>query len=113
MRCSRALMVLLLLTIPQLSFSSENRAKDFTLPSATSKSLIHLSDYNGKVVLLNWWRTSCPWSQQESPRLVALYKKYHDQGLVIIGISDDETATAAQIPSYLNRYRNHLAGRLE
>jgi len=104
MGCSRALLVLLLMTISQVSYSAENQAQDFTLPSATSKSLIHLSDYSGKVVLLNWWRTSCLWSQQESPRLVALHQKYHDQGLVIIGISDDETATAAQIPSYLNRY---------
>ena len=104
MRRSRALLVLLLLTIPLASYSAEDHAKDFTLPSATSKSLIHLSDYSGKVVLLNWWRTSCPWSQRESPRLGALYKKFHDQGLVIIGISDDETATAAQIPPYLNRY---------
>jgi peroxiredoxin len=104
MRYSRALLVLLLTTIPQVSIPAENHAKDFTLPSATSKSLIHLSDYSGKVVLLNWWRTSCSWSQQESPRLVALYKKYHDQGLVIMGISDDETATVPQIPAYLNRY---------
>jgi peroxiredoxin len=104
MRCSRALLVLLLLTIPQLSYSAENRAKDFTLPSATSKSLIHLSDYSGKVVLINWWRTSCAWSQKESPRLVELYKKYYDQGLVIIGVSDDTADTVGQVPAYMNRY---------
>ena len=75
MRCSQALMVLLLSTISQVSFSAEDRAKDFTLPSVANKSLIHLSDYSGKVVLVNWWRTSCPWSQKESPRLVELYKQ--------------------------------------
>jgi peroxiredoxin len=104
MRFSRAFLLLLLLTIPVPSFPAENRAKDFTLPSATSKSLIHLSDYSGKVVLINWWRTSCTWSQQESPRLVALYKKYHDQGLVILGISDDTADTVAQVPAYLKRF---------
>lgn len=104
MRCSQALMVLLLLTIPQVIFSAENRAKDFTLPSVTDKSLIHLSDYSGKVVLINWWRTSCAWSQKESPRLVELYKQHHDKGLVIIGVSDDTADTVAQVPAYLKRY---------
>jgi hypothetical protein len=33
--------------------------KDFTLPSASDGSLIRLSDYAGKVILLNWWRTDC------------------------------------------------------
>jgi peroxiredoxin len=104
MRCSRALMVLLLLTIPQSIFSAENRAKDFTLPSVTNKSLIHLSDYSGKVVLINWWRTSCTWSQKESPRLVELYKHYRDRGLVVIGVSDDTADTVAQVPAYLKNY---------
>ena len=61
MRSSRALLVLLLLTIPQVSFSAENRAKDFTLPSATSKSLIHLSDYSGKFVLIKGDGYSTSW----------------------------------------------------
>jgi len=104
MKCSRALMVLLLSTISQVSFSADNRAKDFTLPSVTNKSLIHLSDYSGKVVLVNWWRTSCPWSQKESPRLVELYKQYRDKGLVVIGVSDDTADTVAQVPAYLKRY---------
>ena len=80
------------------------RTQDFTLPSATSSSLIHLSDHAGKVVLINWWRTSCTWSQAEAPKLVELYKKYHAQGLDIIGISDDNTGTVAGVPSYLKRY---------
>jgi len=74
------------------------------LPSATSDSLIHLSEYGGKVVLINWWRTSCAWSQKQSPKLVELYKQYHDKGLVIIGVSDDTSDSVAQIPAYLKRY---------
>src|ERR1700731_1980685 len=104
MRYSRALLALLLLKIPPVSYSAENHAKDFTLPTATRKSLIDLSDYSGKVVLINWWRTSCSWSQKESPRLVELYKKYHDKGLEIIGVSDDTADSVAQVPAYLKRY---------
>ncbi|HEY6944490.1 MAG TPA: TlpA disulfide reductase family protein [Candidatus Acidoferrum sp.] len=85
-----------LLAIPQV--------KDFSLPSATDNSLIHLSDHAGKVVLINWWRTSCQWSQAEAPKLVELYKKFHSQGFDIVGISDDNTGTVTQVPSYLRRY---------
>ena len=83
---------------------ADQHAQDFTLPSATDNSLIHLADHSGKVVLINWWRTSCTFSQAEAPKLVELYKKYHSQGLDIIGISDDNTGTVAQVPAYLKRY---------
>jgi peroxiredoxin len=84
--------------------SAPVRATDFTLPSATDSSLIRLADHTGKVVLINWWRTDCAWSQRESPKLAALYAKYRDKGLVIIGISDDTAPTVGAIPAYLKRF---------
>lgn len=97
-------LVLLACLASQLPCLASDTTKDFTLPSATSNSVIHLADHAGKVVLINWWRTSCTWSQAEVPKLVELYKKYHSQGLDIIGISDDNTETVGQVPNYLNRY---------
>jgi peroxiredoxin len=91
------------LALPNL-VAANGAVKDFTLPSATNGAMIHLSDYAGKVVLLNWWRTSCTWSQAEAPKLVALYKKYHGQGFEIIGISDDTSDTVAHVAEYLKRY---------
>ncbi|HXY48324.1 MAG TPA: redoxin domain-containing protein [Terriglobales bacterium] len=82
----------------------QNIAKDFSLPSVRDNTLIRLSDYSGKVVLINWWRTNCKWSQAEAPKLVALYKKYQPKGFVIIGISDDTADTVAQAPAYLQKY---------
>ena len=79
-------------------------AKDFTVPAATDGSLIHLSESAGKVVLINWWRTDCAWSQRESPKLVGLYQRYRPKGLVILGISDDHGSTVGEIPAYLKRY---------
>lgn len=84
--------------------AAAQQVRDFTLPSATTNSLIHLSDYSGRVVLINWWRTSCPWSQAEAPKLVELYKKYHERGLDVVGIADDNTGTVAQVPAYLERH---------
>lgn len=93
--------LLLEFTIPLLAYA---QVKDFTLPSATSNALIHLSDYSGKVVLINWWRTTCTWSQAEAPKLVELYKKNREQGFQIVGISDDTNDSVAQVPAYLTRY---------
>ena len=78
--------------------------KDFTLPSATDSRLIHLSDFSGKVVLINFWRTSCSDSRREAPKLVSLYRKYHEQGMEIVGVSDDTSDSVAQIPTYIKQY---------
>jgi peroxiredoxin len=87
-----------------LALAAQTAVKDFSLPAATDGGAIHLADHAGKVVLINWWRTSCAWSQRESPRLVALYDKYRNKGLVVLGVSDDTSDTVAQIGAYLKRY---------
>jgi peroxiredoxin len=63
-------------------------------PELTLKSLdgrtVHLSDYRGKVVLLNFWATWCGGCRVEMPRLVELSRKYRARGLEIIGVSMDD-----------------------
>jgi peroxiredoxin len=90
--------------VGQPAFAAETTVNDFTLPSATDGTLIRLADHAGKVVLINWWRTDCGWSQRESPKLVSLYQKYRDKGLVILGVSDDTANTVSRIPAYLKQY---------
>ncbi len=58
-----------------------------------------LSDYRGKVVLINFWATWCPPCKAEMPFLQAAYKTYHDQGLEVLAIdstSDLSEADAAR-----------------
>ena len=106
MKGSIALIAATVLLTPVSAADTGRPVNDFMLPSATDGALIRLSDYAGKVVLINWWRTSCPFSQKETPRLVGLYQKYRDKGLVIIGISaesDDGVDTVVPIPEYVKR----------
>ncbi len=48
---------------------------------------VRLSDYRGKVVLLNFWYTDCPPCKEETPALQASYQRLADQGLVVLGVN--------------------------
>jgi thiol-disulfide isomerase/thioredoxin len=65
---------------------------------------VRLSDYRGKIVVLNFWATWCAPCRDEIPYFVELEKEYRSRGVVFIGASLDEEATSRQIPDYLARY---------
>ena len=48
---------------------------------------VRLSDYQGKVVLINFWATWCPPCRAEMPDLVNLQREYGKEGLQIIGVT--------------------------
>lgn len=53
---------------------------------------LRLSDYRGKVVLLDFWATWCDPCREETPHFVELQRQYGDRGLQIIGVSMDDTS---------------------
>ena len=55
---------------------------------------IKLSDYRGKAVVLNFWATWCPPCKVEMPWLVDLQKQYGNDGLAVLGVAMDDTATS-------------------
>jgi peroxiredoxin len=50
---------------------------------------VRLSDYRGRVVLLNFWYSACFPCRMETPDLIALYQAYKERGLVVLGINTD------------------------
>ena len=64
-------------------------APDFTLKDEAGRD-VTLSDYRGKVVLLNFWATWCGPCKIEMPWFVAFQRKYKDQGFTVIAVSLDE-----------------------
>ncbi len=63
-------------------------APDFTLPDKNGND-VRLSDYKGKLVLVDFWASWCHFCRDENPELVALYADYKDKGFEIIGVSTD------------------------
>jgi len=64
-------------------------APDFMLTDAKGAS-IKLSDYKGRVVLLNFWATWCGPCKIEIPWFVEFQNKYKDRGFAVLGVSMDE-----------------------
>jgi peroxiredoxin len=69
--------------------AARKRAPDFELKDHEGRS-VRLSDYAGKVVLLDFWATWCGPCKSSMPWFVELSKKYEADGLVVIGVSMDE-----------------------
>ena len=53
-----------------------------------------LSDFRGKLLLLDFWFINCGPCQQAIPKLVAAYGKFHARGFEIIGINGEDKAEA-------------------
>ncbi|MBL8229878.1 MAG: TlpA family protein disulfide reductase [Bryobacterales bacterium] len=69
-------------------------------PEITARLLdgaeIRLADFKGKIVLLNFWATWCEPCRKQMPELAQLYRETKEQGLVLLGINDDETPEIAR-----------------
>ncbi len=66
----------------------DTAASDFSLKDMNGKT-VRLSDYKGKVVLLEFWATWCPPCRASVPGLEKLHKAYKDKGLVLLAVTMD------------------------
>ncbi len=93
MRCTLVFLLFLLslLTLsvtPCLAVKLNSPSPDFTLKDLQGGRQT-LSGYKGKLVLLNFWSTTCPPCVQELPSLNDLYKNHKQAGLLVLGIALD------------------------
>jgi thiol-disulfide isomerase/thioredoxin len=63
---------------------------DFTVKDMNG-ARVRLDAHKGKVILINFWATWCPPCKVELPGLIALQDAYKDKGLMILGISEDDS----------------------
>jgi thiol-disulfide isomerase/thioredoxin len=80
--------------LPELTFhltpvKPRAQAKDFAFKDLDGK-LQRLSDYRGKVVLVNFWATWCPPCRREMPSMERLHQKLKDQPFAILAVNQME-----------------------
>jgi cytochrome c biogenesis protein CcmG, thiol:disulfide interchange protein DsbE len=91
-RCLLSTACLLLASVlfaPATAAPSINDAAPALVLTELGGQTFDLSKLRGKVVLVNYWATWCAPCKREMPVLNSFYRRYHEQGLEIIGISAD------------------------
>jgi thiol-disulfide isomerase/thioredoxin len=81
----RTVLILLLLLTPAVAIGQVREDPSLTLRDINGPSF-SLTDYKGKVVLLNFWATWCIPCRTEIPDLIKMQRQYRKNGLRIIGI---------------------------
>ena len=78
-------------------------ALDFSLPSLQDNSL-SLTDYRGKLVLVNFWATWCAPCGKEMPGMEALYQRFKGRGLVVLAVAVDD-GSKKRVKAFVEKYR--------
>ena len=78
-------------------------APSFTLQDLNGKT-VSLSDFKGKVIVLDFWATWCPPCVMEIPHFIELYDQYKDQGFEMVGISLDHQGISV-VKSFVRKYQ--------
>lgn len=74
------------ITVSSSVLQQETIAPRFALKDVNGRT-VRLSDYRGKVVLINFWATWCPPCRAEMPDLIRLQRQHGKDGLQIIGVT--------------------------
>lgn len=91
----------LLLFAPAVARAQDTPAAELKLKDINGRR-IHLSNYRGQVVLVNFWATWCPPCRAEIPDLIKLQRAYGRRGLQVIGVTYPPQ-TLAEVRRFVQR----------
>jgi thiol-disulfide isomerase/thioredoxin len=90
----RIVFVVLLVALPVIAAGQSGKTPALALKDLRGRT-VRISDYKGKVVLLNFWATWCPPCRAEMPDLIKWQQQYRGKGLQVIGITYPPTELSA------------------
>lgn len=97
---------------PQATQSSANDSAENAAIKDLQDHDVRLSDYKGKVVLVNFWATWCAPCQVEIPWMIEFQNKYGARGFIILGVSMDDDGKTAVVP-FVEKSRFDVNGQKE
>ena len=71
------------------------RAPHFALPSIDGREVVRLGSLRGQVVVVNFWASWCTDCLTEHPALAAAWRRFRDQGVTMLGVVYQDTASDA------------------
>jgi peroxiredoxin len=80
------LLLLILAVALIFSFSEKAKAPEVVFTSLDGRQ-VSMEQLRGKVVLVNFWATTCPGCIAEMPKLVKTYRRYHDKGFELVAVA--------------------------
>jgi len=89
---------------PRCGVTAGEKAIAFQAETVTGRMVRFPDDYQGKVVLLDFWATWCEDCRAELPNVLATYQKYHAKGFEIVGVSLDKTNQSATLLRFVKKY---------
>ena len=87
---------------PPVAHAAGEQAPDFTLRDINNRE-VSLSDYKGKVVLVNFWATWCGPCKVEMPHLDKMDAEFEAQGFEVLSISTDDARAASQVKPFIKK----------
>ncbi len=66
---------------------------------------IKLSSLRGRIVILDFFRSTCPHCQQHAPHMAQLYTQFRDRGLSILGLSSDQPEESQGLRAFIRQYK--------
>ncbi|HKV41130.1 MAG TPA: TlpA disulfide reductase family protein [Blastocatellia bacterium] len=85
---------------------------DFVIPSVDGRTF-KLSEYRGKVLVMDFWATWCPPCRAETPHLASIAREYGSQGVEVVGLHIDDRGRSSldTIRTFVKEYKiNYTVG---